>query len=161
MGLTQLQSVSQNNYFVNLLQGNAPVESQNESDDNAFTLHLPEQNSLELEHKRVQVVLERHLIEIPVLTDDASSIEVFQDSDSIMTLKRYLSTEYAINAILDLLEATVEDDSTLKCLRLLASILIQNKERSNLVDLDLARLTNLLASKLPDMYHSQTKAVFV
>lgn len=87
-------------------------------------MHLPEQNSLELEHKRVQVVLERHLIEIPVLTDDASSIEVFQDSDSIMTLKRYLSTEYAINAILDLLEATVEDDSTLKCLRLLASILI-------------------------------------
>ena len=43
-----------------------------------------------------------------------------------MTLKRYLSTEEAINTILELLEHAIDDDSTLKCLRLLASILIQN-----------------------------------
>ena len=60
---------------------------------------------------------------MPVLPD-SSQIEVFQDSDSIMTLKRYLSTEHAINAILELLEYATDDESTLKCLRLLASIII-------------------------------------
>ena len=96
-----------------------------------------------------------------MLTDDSSALEVFQDSDSIMTLKRYLSTEHAINAILDLLESTVDDESTLKCLRLLASILIQNKDTvQELIKLDHGRLKNLLASKLPEMHHNQTGAVF-
>ena len=121
MGLTQLKSVSQNNFFVNFSSSSNDDES-----DNTFTLFIPleQSNSLEIEHKKVQMTIERHMIEIPVLADDTSAIEVFQDSESIMTLKRYLSTEHTINAILDLLEATVDNDSTLKCLRLLASILI-------------------------------------
>ena len=175
MGLTKLKSVSQNNYFVNLIAQSGSGGSNKDDDEdgdgdsgqgeeNTFTLFIPveQSNSFEIEHKKVQMTIERHMIEIPVLTDDTSAIEVFHDSDSIMTLKRYLSTEHAINAILDLLEATVDDDSTLKCLRLLASILIQNKQATaELVNLDLARLTNLLASKLPEMHHSQqTRAVF-
>lgn len=78
-----------------------------------------------------------------------------------MTLKRYLSTEHAMNAILDLLEATVDDESTLKCLRLLASIIIQNTDSAcDLIKLDFDRLKNLLAFKMPEMHHSQTRAVF-
>ena len=74
-----------------------------------------------------------------------------------MTLKRYLSTEHAIKAILDLLEYSVDDESTLKCLKLLASIITQNKNTSEQqIDslVDLGRLKDLLASKMPEMHHS-------
>lgn len=82
-----------------------------------------------------------------------------------MTLKRYLSTEHAINAILELVDFAIDEEATLKCLRLLASVIIQNHvvEDSQLDGKDrilglfekingYSRLEAFLAKKLPEMH---------
>ena len=105
------------------------------------------------------------------MLSNIAQIEIFEDSESIMTLKRYLSTEHAINSILELLEYATDDQSTLKCLRLLASIIIQNKSSQvEAADQDLLalfekingydRLKDLLAHKMLEMQHLQVKRIF-
>ena len=70
-----------------------------------------------------EMVIEMCQVEIPVQSA-LSHIEVFQESDFSMTLKRYLSTQDSINAVLGLFELASDDEQTLKCLRLLACITI-------------------------------------
>jgi len=85
-----------------------------------------------------------------------------------MTLKRYLSTKHAINAVLELLEHAHDDESALKSLRLLACIIIQNKssqKRAELLDLfesidGYTRLKTLLAQRLQVMQASSTRRLF-
>ena len=87
-------------------------------------------------------------VKIPV-QQGSSAIEVFEDSDFIMTLKRYLSTTHSVKAILELFELAGDNEGTLKCLRLLASIIIQNKDSELLRIFDevegYTRLQGLLA----------------
>ena len=112
----------------------------------------------------MQLSLEKCSVILPVQNSSAQ-IEVFQDSDFIMTLKRYLSTKHSINAILDLLESSFDNEASMKCLRLLASIIIQNKnsdgrkDQSELLEIftqidGFSRLKALLAQKLPQMPHT-------
>lgn len=139
MGLTQLNYVSSESFYLTMYkegQGSQKNNSQqidqsavsaNENSEIAFTLQVPT-SPLQSEDlfQEMSMQIEKHSIKIPVVTNLAN-IEVFQDSDSIMTLKRYLSTQHAIKAIFELLEFASDDLSTLKCLRLLACIIIQNK----------------------------------